>query len=354
MTKNILKLFTLVAIALFVFSCSGENNAPGTTIKGQFDNAPNTQIFIDRMFIGKASEVLTSTTTDANGKFSIVFPEGIEKGIYNMRIGSNGRIGMAYNGTEKIVEYTGDLREVPRYNFEVSGSKDSKILRDVIKKMIAGNFNSSNMEQFIDTTSNPELGAFLAYMSLGNKGIDLQQKALQKLMNVDPNAPSAVAYAGFLKNLEFKKASSSGPSGPVAVGQLAPDITLTSPDGKEYSLSDLKGKIVLLDFWASWCRPCRQENPNVVKVYEKYKSQGFTVFSVSLDGSKQRWESAIEQDKLTWPYHVSDLKKWQSAPAALYGVRSIPRAFLIDREGKVASTEVRGAEQIEAALKKLL
>ncbi len=354
MTKNILKLFTVAAIALFIFSCGGQNSAPGTTIKGQFMNAPNTQVFIDRMYIGKASEVLTSTSTDANGNFSINFPEGIDKGIYNMRIGSNGRIGMAFSGSEKVVEFSGDIKDVPRYGFEVTGSEDTKILRDVIREMIARRFNSTNMQHFIDTTSNPELGAFLAYMSMGNNGLDIQKKALDKLQKADPSSPTAAAYASFIQTMETKKQSAPGGSGPISVGQPAPNITLTAPDGKEYSLSDLKGKVVLLDFWASWCRPCRAENPNVVKVYEKYKNQGFTVFSVSLDSSKQKWESAIEQDKLTWPYHVSDLKKWQSAPAALYGVRSIPRAFLIDRDGNVASTAVRGAAQIEAELKKLL
>jgi peroxiredoxin len=353
MTKNILTFFFLATMTVFVFSCGSQKDAQieGTVIRGQFTNAANTQIFIDKMFIGKASEVLKTTVTDADGNFSIAFPEGIDKGVYNMRIGSTGRIGMAYSGEEKVVEFKGDLQGLPRYNFEVTGSKDSKVLRDVVQQMVAGNFKSTNLETFIDTTSNPELGAFLSYMSLGSNFVEVQQKALDKLKSTDPSSSTVAAYEAYIKQLASKKARQAGP---VAVGQPAPDITLASPSGKEYSLSDLKGQIVLLDFWASWCRPCRSENPNVVKVYEKYKNQGFTVYSVSLDGSKQRWESAITQDKLSWPYHVSDLKKWQSAPAALYGVRSIPRAFLIDRDGNVAATTVRGAVQLEAELKKLL
>lgn len=160
----------------------------------------------------------------------------------------------------------------------------------------------------------------------------------------------------------------------IQVGQPAPDINLPNPKGKNYKLSDLKGKIVLLDFWASWCGPCRRENPNVVAIYNKYKDKGFTVFSVSLDGvesralagqapdqikqvqmaSKQRWIDAIQQDGLAWEYHVSDLKKWEAAPAAMYGVSGIPRAFMIDRNGIITSTNVRGAEAIEAEILKLL
>ena len=117
------------------------------------------------------------------------------------------------------------------------------------------------------------------------------------------------------------------------VGDEAPDIVLQSVNGKTMKLSDLRGKVVLIDFWASWCGPCRKENPNVVRVYEQYKSKGFDIFSVSLDNSKERWVDAIAKDNLNWPSHVSDLKGWQSAGAALYKVRGIPATFLIDKNG---------------------
>jgi thiol-disulfide isomerase/thioredoxin len=113
-------------------------------------------------------------------------------------------------------------------------------------------------------------------------------------------------------------------------------------DGKARKLSDLKGKVVLIDFWASWCGPCRRENPNVVRAYQQYKSKGFEVFSVSLDKAKEPWEKAIEQDGLVWPNHVSDLAGWSNVAAAAYGVTAIPATFLIDQEGKVVATNLRG------------
>jgi thiol-disulfide isomerase/thioredoxin len=129
----------------------------------------------------------------------------------------------------------------------------------------------------------------------------------------------------------------------------APEIALNDPTGKLLKLSDLKGKVVLIDFWASWCGPCRKENPNVVRLYKKYNKQGFTVFSVSLDEDVEAWKNAIQKDGLIWPYHVSDLKGWKTSLTAVYGIEAIPYTVLINKEGKVIGTNLRG-EQLEQKL----
>lgn len=132
------------------------------------------------------------------------------------------------------------------------------------------------------------------------------------------------------------------------VGDIAPEIELTDPNGKVIKLSSLRGKMVLIDFWASWCRPCRMENPNVVAAYQKYTNakmkgaKGFTVYSVSLDRTKEAWVKAIEQDGLVWDYHVSDLRFWNCQAAQDYNVTSIPTNFLIDANGKIIAKGLRG------------
>ncbi|HDP75500.1 MAG TPA: TlpA family protein disulfide reductase [Bacteroidales bacterium] len=148
-----------------------------------------------------------------------------------------------------------------------------------------------------------------------------------------------------------------GYSQEITIGQIAPDIIGYSPNGEEFKLSSLRGKLVLVDFWSSWCSPCRKENPILAEVYKNYKDacftngNGFAIFSVSLDLKRDNWVNAIADDKLAWPYHVSDLKGWRSEVAKAYSVNAIPMNFLVDSSGVVVAKNLRGSE-LNNALRK--
>lgn len=368
--NRFLTILALATLTLGAWSCAPK----GTTIKGTIKGAENLQVFVDEVAIGRASTVLQKADIDGSGNYSINFPDGLKAGIYNLRVGAK-RVNLIMTGQEKMVSVSGDLNTFQDYAITIEGSKESKMLADCARRIMERSMSANDVGTFIDTTKSPLLGAFLAYLSLGNAGpfLPTQRRALDKLKAAEPNSAIAASYEEYLSVLEEQYQAEQS-SQLVKIGSPAPDIALPDPSGKTLRLSDLKGKVVLLDFWASWCGPCRGENPNVVAVYNKYKDKGFAIFSVSLDGfddrraqgaspaqisearqrGKQAWIDAIKADNLSWPYHVSDLKHWGAAPAQIYGVQGIPRAFMINKEGLVVATEVRGAANIEAELLKHL
>lgn len=175
----------------------------------------------------------------------------------------------------------------------------------------------------------------------------LVTEAFEKKYAGQPAAETFRNQYAQIENAYYEFASSVNGTVP------APEIALANPFGKIMKLSDLKGKVVLIDFWASWCGPCRAENPNVVKMYQKFKNKGFTIFSVSLDEDASKWKEAISKDKLEWDFHVSDLKGWKSSVVANYGVEGIPFTVLVNKEGKIIGKNLRG-EKLEETLNELL
>jgi peroxiredoxin len=234
---------------------------------------------------------------------------------------------------DKVRQYTQTLASVGQPN-QVQEAFSNRLLSQVVqgtkahKAVLAGIMNG--YVQGKNTVLFSKYGE--QYLKLfGNQNPDIAQSLTQQLAQV---------------KAEVEKAQST------AVGKIAPDFTQNQVDGTAMNLSDLRGKVVLVDFWASWCRPCRKANPEVVALYNKYKDQDFEIIGVSLDRNKGAWEKAIEVDKLTW-YHVSDLKGWQNAVAQLYGVRSVPQTFLLDAEGRIIARNLKGPA-LEAAVKKAL
>jgi thiol-disulfide isomerase/thioredoxin len=362
-------LFLLLPVLAIFGACQGQG---GTGFKGTIQNASNQEVILEQAHFDRSNVALGRATCDANGKFDIKLDKPFDEGLYRMSIGAK-RMYFILGGKESTLEITGDLATIDRLEVQMTGSETFNCYSGIIRDLLQNQLKSpEEAKAVIQKGCTPLMQAFLTAQLLGSNAAaftDDFKAAGKKLEESMPGSKYVTDFKAMITQIQSQVAQQQGTE-LIKVGQAAPDISLPGPDGKMHSLSSLKGKVVLLDFWASWCGPCRRENPHVVDVYGKFKEKGFEVFSVSLDGAdprmkltpdqmlaqqkagKEKWIAAIKQDGLIWENHVSDLQHWGSAPAAQYGVSSIPKTFLIGKDGTIIAINPR--EQLEAELLKVL
>jgi peroxiredoxin len=264
-----------------------------------------------------------------------------------------GQVGKATVTGSKNMEYYDKLMtlrtdmetKVSNWNKQVAVAtekKDNKKIAQIEQEYTAAEQDVVNKVKAIL----PEMGTSLVSLFALNfinieSDFATYESLAQRFEKENPNSPHAKSLIGRVARIKG-----------VSVGAPAPEIALNDTTGTPVPLSSLRGKYVLIDFWASWCGPCRAENPNVVRMYNKFKDKGFAIYSVSLDQAKANWTKAIRNDNLTWT-HVSDLKFWQSAAAQQYGVQAIPATFLLDKDGKIIAKNLRG-DALEQKLEEVL
>ncbi len=378
MNKKLIGIFALILLSVNSIAQNVATQSEGFMVhlSGVIDEAVNSTITILNQNVNQGRVPVTTISTDENGAytsdFKIPFSDfyvfKLENGqALNLvlkpksSIIVNGRFDDLLNDSEiKGSEPSNQMKKfyekfVPHKQFEDS-------LRQVLKldpsKQIEVNkafqvkaipFNNYRNGYIKNNVNSPSILAALSSVD-AEKELDLFTQIVNQLNTNFPESPTTKMLVGHVKKLAAQKKTNEK----IGPGKPAPEIIVTGVDGKELKLSDLKGKVVLIDMWASWCGPCRRENPNVVKAYNKYNKDGFEVFSVSFDkpGMKARWLAAIQQDGLIWPYHGSELKGFNNQAARDYSVRGIPFTCLVDAEGNIVKTGLRGAA-LEVELHKI-
>ena len=372
----------LVAAAIAFASCGNSNSISGV-IKG----AEGKTVYLESLSDSKVLPI-DSTVVGSDGSFSLKSHNNLPLDFYRIYFKEGNFLQLITDSSEHV-EITAEFANLSKA--KVEGSPQTVEYIELVKKWeplmeklaeAQASMNRPSTDPSIDSSqwvakwtaqfnaTQKEANAFvkgwLEKHSASLLAISIVQNLDPRfdfiwyqrvLTDTKPTCGNLQAYKTLEKMVgQIKNASSSSAASNsnIVVGKIAPEITFPTPSGETKALSSLRGKVVLLDFWASWCGPCRKENPNIVSVYNKYNSKGFDVFSVSLDENKKAWEAAIKKDGLIWMNHVSDLGGWRSAVVPIYEIESIPFPVLIDKEGKIVAMgeSLRGAG-LENELKKL-
>lgn len=333
-------------------------------IKGQIVNAKKEMVMLANQNTGPNSPIQV-VFTDSIGRFEMTANIPFQD-YYFLRFQNGQILNLILFGSDSITIYS-DSRDALRFS-SIINSPHSVVMNEFLKQFYDFKAFEDSLKNVLKADATKQLQVNMAYQPVAEKFFgyrnafintyisspsiivtlnsidqdkewDLYKAVIEALNESFYTSPSVLNAVKHLENLIEKRALTKF----LEPGNYAKEIEMTDPEGKIRRLSDLRGKIVLIDFWASWCAPCRRENPNVVAMYKKYNASGFEVFSVSLDKAtdKEKWKAAIQNDGLIWPNHVSDLNYFQCKAALDYGVTSIPFTVLVDKEGKIIATNLR-------------
>ncbi len=375
----------LFFLLIMVFaSCHPKNNKPSLfELKGDLAQAgEGIKVYLDRLLPNDSVEHLDSAIIDKDGKFDF-HTAGIYKGFYTVRIGKGDFAALILDSAEKA-EITGNAQNLG-YTYDVSGSPDSKLFWEYNMKSKIYMMRVDSMQKRFESIVNAMGGNKTKIDSLNNSFekpydelINSQKNYVKNFIKANGGSFASIPavqqlhddlgededgyYAFYLDSILTKKYPNSvyvkffhdkvEITRRLAIGAPAPEITLPDTSGKQISLSSLKGKYVLIDFWASWCEPCKESLPGLIEIYNKYKDKNFTVFSVSLDKRKGNWVEAINYFKMPWT-QVSELKYWSSKVVSLYNFEGIPYTVLVSPEGKIIAKKL-GDSELEKKLEELL